>query len=169
MRISDQKLRADRLVFYAQDVSRLDGELDGFLEFSGARCAVLVDKEGHLVTRRGEAASSNMESLSALVAGTFAATRQMAHLLGEEAFANMSHQGARQSIQVSMVGERTLLAIVWDERTNLGLVRFYAQETIKRLERIFQDIAARPPSAAPEVGLSDGYSKEATAALDDLF
>ncbi len=137
MRISDQKLRADRLVFYAQDVSRLDGELDGFLEFSGARCAVLVDKEGHL--------------------------------LGEEAFANMSHQGARQSIQVSMVGERTLLAIVWDERTNLGLVRFYAQETIKRLERIFQDIAARPPSAAPEVGLSDGYSKEATAALDDLF
>lgn len=169
MRISDQKLRADRLVFYAQDVARLDGELDGFLEFSGARCGVLIDKEGHLVTRRGEAASSSMESLSALVAGTYAATRQMAHLLGEEAFANMSHQGARQSIQVSMVGERTLLAIVWDERTNLGLVRFYAQETIKRLERIFEDIAARPVEDRPEVVLDDGYSKEATAALDDLF
>lgn len=169
MRISDQKLRADRLVFYTQDVARLDGELDGFLEFSGARCAVLIDKEGHLVTRRGEAASTSMESLSALVAGTFAATRQMARLLGEEAFATMSHQGARQSIQVSMVGERTLLAIVWDERTNLGLVRFYAQETIKRLERIFQDIAARPISETDDTGLADGYSKEATAALDDLF
>ncbi len=169
MRISDQKLRADRLVFYAQDVARLDGELDGFLEFSGARCGVLIDREGHLVTRRGEAASTSVESLSALVAGTFAATRQMAHLLGEEAFATMSHQGNRQSIQVSMVGERTLLAIVWDERTNLGLVRFYAQETIKRLERIFQDIATRPVAATPTAGLAEDYSKDATAALDNLF
>ena len=169
MRISDQKLRSDRLVFYAQDVSRLDGELDGFLEFSGARCAVLIDKEGHLVTRRGEAASTSMESLSALVAGTFAATREVAHLLGEEAFNTLSHQGSRQSIQVSMVGERTLLAIVWDERTNLGLVRFYAQETTKRLERIFKDIAERPAAATQGQGLADGYSQQAAAALDDLF
>ena len=41
MRISDQKLRADRLVFYAKDVDRLDNELDGFLELAGARCALL--------------------------------------------------------------------------------------------------------------------------------
>lgn len=169
MRISDQKLRSDRLVFYAQDVSRLDGELDGFLEFSGARCAVLIDKEGHLVTRRGEAASSSMEALSALVAGTFAATREVAHLLGEDAFNTLSHQGSRQCIQVSLVGERTLLAIVWDERTNLGLVRFYAQETTKRLERIFKDIAERPASAVQGQGLADGYSQQAAAALDDLF
>lgn len=169
MRISDEKLRSDRLVFYAQDVARLDGELDGFLEYSSARCAILIDREGHLVTRRGEAASASMESLSALVAGTFAANRQVAQLLGEEAFATMSHQGARQSIQVSMVGARTLLAIVWDERTNLGLVRFYAQETIKRLDRIFEEMAARAPGEVAGEGLSDGYSKEATAALDDLF
>ena len=74
MNISDQKLRDDRLVFYAQDVDRLDQELDGFLELSGARCALLIDREGHLVTRRGEAASSSVDSLSALTAGSFAAT-----------------------------------------------------------------------------------------------
>jgi len=169
MRISDQKLRSDRIVFYTQDVARLDGELDGFLEFAGARCAVLIDKEGHLVTRRGDAASANLESLSALVAGTYAATREVAHILGEEAFTTLSHTGSRQSIQVSAVGARTLLAIVWDERTNLGLVRFYAQETTKRLDRIFQEISERPPSAVQDAGLSDGYSKEAAAALDDLF
>lgn len=167
MRISDQKLRSDRLVFYAQDVSRLDGELDGFLEFSGARCAALIDREGHLVTRRGEAASASMESFSALVAGTFAATRQVAQLLGEDTFTTMSHQGGRQCIQVALVGDRSLLAIVWDERTNLGLIRFYANETIKRLERVFLDIAARPP--AQDEGLAAGYSKEASAALDELF
>ncbi|MEM1453132.1 MAG: roadblock/LC7 domain-containing protein [Planctomycetota bacterium] len=169
MRISDQKLRQDRLVFYEQDVGRLDGELDGFLEFAGARCAILIDREGHLVTRRGDAAGSDMDSLSALMAGSFAATREIAHQLGEEAFNTLSHQGAHQSIQVSMVGERTLLAVVWDERSNLGLVRFYAQETTKRLERIFEEIAQRPPDEQPDASLADGYSDEATAVLDDLF
>ena len=70
---------------------------------------------------------------------------------------------------MSIVGERTLLAVVWDERSNLGLVRFYAQETTKRLEQIFSEIAERPADAMPDAGLSDGYSDQAAAALDDLF
>ncbi len=167
MRISDDKLRADRLVFYAQDITRLDGELDSLLELSGARCALLIDREGHPVTRRGEAAVESMESLSALAAGSFAATKQMAQLLGEEHFSTMSHQGQRESIQISLVGERTLLAVVWDERTNLGLVRFYAQETSKRLAAVFAEITERPP--ADDSGLADDYSEQAAQALDDLF
>ena len=167
MRISDEKLRTDRLVFYSQDVERLDGELDSFLELSGARCAILIDQEGHLVTRRGEAAASSVDSLSALTAGSFAATKQMAQLLGEDEFNTLSHQGARQAIQVSLVGERTLLAIVWDERTNLGLVRFYAQESTRRLTQIFDGIAVRP--ATEDESLSGDYSSQASAALDDLF
>ena len=169
MRTSDQKLRADRMVFYAQDVEQLDGELDGFLELSGAKCALLIDCEGHLVTRRGEAAANSVDSLAALTAGSFAATRQMARLLGEEQFSSLSHQGQRESIQISLIGERTLLAIVWDERTNLGLVRYYAQETSRRLTDVFAEIAARPPAAAGDSGLADDYSQQASAALDDLF
>jgi predicted regulator of Ras-like GTPase activity (Roadblock/LC7/MglB family) len=169
MRISDSKLRADRLVFYAQDVHLLEGELDGFLELSGAKCALLIDCEGHLVTRRGEAAAQSVDSLAALTAGSFAATRQMAKLLGEEHFNTLSHQGQRESIQISLIGERTLLAIVWDERTNLGLVRFYAQETSKRLADLFVEIAGRPPMPEGESGLASDYSEQAAAALDDLF
>lgn len=169
MRISDEKLRQDRLVFYAQDIGRLDGELDGFLEFSGAQCAILIDREGHLVTRRGDAGGASMEALSALVAGSFAATREIARILGEDAFNTLSHQGGHQSIQVSTVGERTLLAVVWDQRSNLGLVRFYAQETTKRLEQVFVDMAERPVDPSQEEQLSDGYGDEAAAVLDDLF
>lgn len=168
MRISDEKLRADRLVFYAQDVNRLDGELDNFLELSGAKSALLIDCEGHLVTRRGEDLSDAIDSLSALTAGSFAATKQVAQLLGEESFETLSHQGQRESIQISLIGQRTLLAIVWDERTNLGLVRFYAQETCRRLDVMFQEMSTRDPEASGEV-LSEDYSAQANAVLDDLF
>jgi len=165
--VKDQDLRNDRLVFYEQDVERLDGELDAFLELSNAKCAMLIDKEGHLVTRRGESLNLQMESISALIAGSFAATKEMARLLGEEEFSILFHQGVRDSIQLQLIGERTLLAVLFDERTNLGLVRFYSQESSRHLASIFEDIMAREPEA--NGGLSSDFSADATAALDNLF
>ncbi len=157
----------DQTLVVRPRLSFMDGELDGFLEFSGARCAVLIDREGHLVTRRGDTASASLDTLAALMAGSFAATKEIAHQLGEESFSTLLHQGDEQSIQASLVGERTLLCVVWDERSNAGLIRFYAQETTKRLEQIFEEMAEGVD--APGEVLSDGYSNEATAALDDLF
>ena len=163
----DQELRANRLVFYTQDVERLDGELDAFLELSNAKCALLVDKEGHLVTRRGEPITSgSVDAITALIAGSFAATREMARLLGEQEFTVLFHQGQRDSIQLQLIGNRTLLAVLFDERTNLGLVRFYGQETARNLEQILVEIAERPSAGAC---LSQQFQADAAAALDQLF
>ena len=162
-------LKSDRLVFYKSDIEKLENELDELLELSRARCAVLIDKEGHLVSRRGESVVASIESFSALVAGCFAATTEMARLLGEEQFATLFHQGERTSIQVGLVGTRSLLGIVWDDRTNLGLVRFYAQETTGRLTEIFRNIQERENPPEGEADLAGEFSAEASAALDDLF
>jgi predicted regulator of Ras-like GTPase activity (Roadblock/LC7/MglB family) len=163
----DNKLRRDRLVFYARDVDRIDAQLDGFLELSSARCALLIDKDGHLVTRRGEPVQGSLDSVSALIAGSFAATREMARLFGEEQFSNLFHQGAHDCIQVSLVGERSLFVIVFDERTNLGLVRFYADETVKHLAEIVDSLAEREED--PEERLSVDFSSSAAAALDKIL
>ncbi len=162
----DQQLRDARLVFYAEDVQRLDAELDGFLELSNARAALLIDKDGHLVTLRGEPLRSNTDSISALIAGSFAATKEMARQLGEEEFSLLSHQGARDSIQLQLIGNRTLLAVLFDGRSNLGMVKFYAQETSQRLAAIFRDIESRKVETP---GLTQNFGRDATAALDKLF
>lgn len=164
---TNQKVRRDRLVFYERDVARFDGELDSFLELSGARCALLIDKEGHIVTRRGDVVQASVESISALVAGTFAATREMARLLGEDQFTTMFHQGGRDSIQVSLVGDRALFAMVFDDRTNLGLVRYYAVESCKRLGVILGEIESRVGDDGPT--LASNFSQSASEALDRLF
>jgi predicted regulator of Ras-like GTPase activity (Roadblock/LC7/MglB family) len=163
--IKDDQLRARRLVFYERDVEHLDQELDSFLELSKARCVMLIDKEGHLVTRRGEPLQTSDDNISALVAGSFAATKEMARLLGQDEFTCMFHQGAHESIQLQLVAGRTLLTTLFDERTNLGLVRFYAQECVQRIGDILERIA----SEDRETGLSTDFGTEAEAALDDLF
>jgi len=164
--IKDEKLRADRLVFYENDVERLDAELDSFLELARARTALLIDCDGHLVTRRGEPIETAEESIAALVAGSFAATKEMARLLGEDNFNVMFHQGSRDSIQMQLVHHRTLMAIIFDQRTNLGLVRFYAQETTKRIEQLLDSMESE---VRPDVQLSDDFSDSAQEALDKLF
>jgi len=167
MQTPNERLRADRMVFYEDDVQRLDRELDGFLELSGARSALLIDTEGHMITRRGEVPGERLESLAALVAGSFAATHQVAQLLGEEGFHSLAHQGQEQGIQLSAVGLRTLLAVVWDSKTNLGLVRFYAKETAENLKRVLEQ--SGPAADLGDDGLAQNYSEQASQALDDLF
>ena len=161
----DHQMRVDRLAFYEKDIERLNCELDAFLELSGARCALLIDREGHLVTRRGESIDCPLESIAALIAGSFAATKEMARLLGEDEFTIMFHQGVRDSIQLQLVGDRTLLAVLFDERTNLGLVRFYAQETARRLSDVLETVY----NQAPQASLAADFQAQATQALDELF
>lgn len=162
----NERLRQDRLTFYKEDIDRIDKLLAEFLRLSGAKCALLIDKEGHLVTKRGELRTIDIDTISALVAGSFAATKEMARLLGEDEFTAMFHQGERDNIQLSLVGDRTLLTILFDDRTTVGMVRLYAGETAKKLADVYRDVVERPEQ---DTGLGDEYGTEASKTLDKLF
>lgn len=167
---SDQRLRQDRLVFYREDVEEIDRTLDEFLALSSARCTLLVDRDGHLITRKGEAMPINADSVSALVAGSFAATREMARLLGEPEFSVLFHQGSKDNnIQISLVGERTLLTILFDNRTTLGMVRLYATEAARRLAEIFEKAKDRQTPPEEEVRLAEAFSDHAREMLGDVL
>jgi len=163
---ADESLRTTRLVFYKEDIEVIGRCLVGFLKNANAQCALLVDKDGHLVTKEGESSTYDMDTISALVAGSFAATKQMAKLLGEEEFALMFHQGKKDNIQLSLVGERTILAVIFDDRTTLGMVRLYSSQVAAKLGKVFDDIAVRK-SAGEQI--SQEFGQAARGKLDDLF
>ena len=74
----------------------------------------------------------------------------MAKLLGEDEFSVPFHQGKKDSVQLSLIGERTLLATIFDERTTIGMVRLYAKEASSKLTGIFREIDNRD-----EVGVGE--------------
>ncbi len=165
---ANERLRQDRLLFYKDDIEKIDHLLGEFLRLSGAKCALLVDKEGHLVTRRGELRTIDIDTISALVAGCFAATKEMARLLGEAEFSALFHQGARDNIQLTLVGDRTLLTILFDDRTTVGMVRLYASETAKKLADIYA-VTIERSRASTEAPLGNEYNSDAKKTLDKLF
>lgn len=163
---ADDSLRSTRLVFYKEDIEVIGRTLQVFLKNSNANCALLVDKDGHLVTREGESATFDVDTISALVAGSFAATKQMAKLLGEEEFALMFHQGKKDNIQLALVGERTILAVIFDDRTTLGMVRLYSSQIASKLAQVFSDIGDRKREGEK---ISQDFGQAARGKLDDIF
>ena len=163
---ADESLRSTRLVFYKEDIERIAKTLNTFFKNANARCVLLVDKDGHLVTKEGESSTYDMDTISALVAGSFAATTQMAKLLGEEEFSIMFHQGKKDNIQLSLVGERTILAVIFDDKTTLGMVRLYASQVSSKLAELFSEIAERKSEGEK---ISQEFGKQAQGKLDDIF
>jgi len=165
---NSKDIRQDRLTFYKGDMSRIDEVIKELLVNARAQSAMLVDKDGHMITKHGAADGSDPETVSALVAGSFAATRQVAGMLGEDEFSAIFHQGKRGSIQISIVGERAILAVVFNDDTTVGMVRLYADQAVKRLVAIFDSPHSVGDGEGPSQ-IDEGFHEDAHGKIDDMF
>jgi predicted regulator of Ras-like GTPase activity (Roadblock/LC7/MglB family) len=161
-------LRDKRLIFYEEDIEKINKVLEEFLKLSGSKSNLLIDKDGHLITKAGQTGSYDLPTVSALVAGSFAATREMARLLGEEEFSVLFHQGKRDNVQLTLVGERTILATLFDNRTTIGMVRLYTREAAVKLGKLFKEAQSRRGAPGKET-IGEKFGEEAKGRLDDFF
>ena len=72
--------------------------LSSMVERSEAVTALLISREGVCVSKAGSTESLNSTALAALVAGMFAATREVANIVGEEQFSILLQQGEKLSL-----------------------------------------------------------------------
>ena len=171
---TDKQIRDEALVFYENDIEDLGAIMDVFLKKSGATCALLVDQAGHMITNRGQTDKVDLDTISALVAGSFAATKQLARQFGEEEFTALFHQGKNRNMQLSLVGGRALLTALFSDDTTIGMVRLYATEAANRLTEVFVKKLERQRAgdSAPEAGGllgQGGFISDSADALDDIF
>ena len=107
---------------------------------SAARVVFLVDRDGQPIAFHGEIGELDTTSFSSLAAGNVAATTSMAKLLGEDIFPTVVHEGERESIYICVIG-RSLLVVVFDERSTLGLVKLRAKRASHEVATILKDVA----------------------------
>ena len=146
-----QKRPAGPRPLFGSDQRLISAALKAFLEDSLAKCTLLIDRDGHPITGIGDVSSYDMDTISALAAGAFAATQELARQIGEPAFGLVHHEGKKDHLLLSLVGERTLLAIIFDDHTTLGMVRYRGISLVKKLA----EILARPISAEEEKTVVD--------------
>jgi predicted regulator of Ras-like GTPase activity (Roadblock/LC7/MglB family) len=129
-------LSQEQQVLYEDQIKQIDQALIRIMKEAEAKCALLVDKDGHLITRQGFTQTLDTTALAALLAGSFASTKEIARLVGEPEFSVLFHQGKRDHIHISLINERTILVVIFDDRTTIGMIRLYAREVGEALKNI---------------------------------
>jgi len=158
----------DSLIIYEEEINQIESFISKMLKGCEAKCALLVDKDGHLITRQGFTHSLDTTALAALLAGSFASTKEIARLVGEPEFSVLFHQGKKDHIHMSLVGDRSILVVIFDDRTTIGMVRLYAKETSIELAKVFEKIMQNSQTGAQE-GISSDFASMAQDKLDDIF
>jgi predicted regulator of Ras-like GTPase activity (Roadblock/LC7/MglB family) len=158
----------DSFILYEEEINAINAILTKMLKGADAKCALLVDKDGHLITRQGFTHSLDTTALGALLAGSFASTKEIARLVGEPEFSVLFHQGKKDHIHMSIVGERSILVVIFDDRTTIGMVRLYAKEASQDLTKVFENLKASDSQDRAN-DLAGDFAEQTQNKLDDIF
>jgi len=155
---------------FEEDFYAITDVLNRLLQGTNARTVLLIDKAGQLITSAGDTKNIDISSFATLSAADFAATSQLASLIGEKEFSTLFHQGEKENLYVCLIANRVILAVIFDQRTTLGLVRVKVKNTATELEKIFEDIFKKVTKESTTKKIVDiDFTKAAEEELDKLF
>ena len=161
----------ENLSIFEQDFWEINNSLNKLLTATNASALMLIDKAGQMITSVGNTDSIDLLSFSSLLAADYAATSQLASLLGEEEFKEIFHQGKKENIYITVILSRIILVVIFSRKTNLGLMRVKLKSTVKELEDIFDQIFKKLSSGQKQQkeSFNDDFKRAAESELDDLF
>lgn len=152
------------LVMYEEEFDRIKLLLDTLRMDASAKIVFLVDKNGQQIAGAGDVHLVDQTSLASLTAGNVAATDGLAKLIGEQEFSILFHEGRKDNIHISIVGQRLILVVIFDERSSLGLVRLRVRKASGDMERVLNEMETK----TQVVGNVEAISPFAEITDDDI-
>lgn len=158
------------MVIMEEDHVRFVELLDGLREEANAKFAFLLDRSGQQISSAGAIDGLDPTSLASLAAGNVAATEGLAQLIGESRFSTLFHEGESDSIHISLVADKLILLVIFDQRSSLGLVRLRVKQRTAELSAHATAMLDRAHSASDAPALSSSALSEITDEdIDALF
>ena len=156
------------LIMFDDEFKRIEEELQKLYQQSNAKVLFLVDKNGQLIASAGDTHNIDTTSLASLTAGNIAATGGIARLLGEKEFTVLFHEGDKDNIHISVISQRVILVVIFDQRSSLGLVRLRVKKASESLSRIFDEISRKAEKQEVKFGESP-FAEISEEDIDNLF
>jgi predicted regulator of Ras-like GTPase activity (Roadblock/LC7/MglB family) len=156
------------LVLYDEEFQKIREALQRLRQDANANVVFLVDKNGQQIAAIGDLQTLDTTSLASLTAGNVAATDGLARLIGEKEFSILFHEGEKDNIHISIVAQRVILVVIFDERSSLGLVRLRVRRATAEIEKIFEDIAAKVEKEKQTLRAADFESPFAEITDEDI-
>jgi len=100
----------------------------------GISSILVIDNAGTLIVNMGSRVELDAVALAAVAAANFAATEQIARLIGERDFVLLFYKGHSESFHFSRVGKDYIIVTIFDNSLSLGLLRLKIAEVVQALE-----------------------------------
>lgn len=158
-------------VMYEEEFQQIKTILSKLKDDANAKMVFLVDRNGSQIAYQGDLDNLDATSLASLTAGNVAATDGLAKLLGEPEFRVLFHEGSRDNIHISLVGNRIILVVIFDNRSSLGLVRLRVKRATGDLETVFNKIMEKleKEKEAMGAGFESPFAEITDEDIDSLF
>lgn len=153
-------------VIYEEEAHQLQEVIEQLVRDALAKAIFIVDPDGQLIAATGETGGIDTTGLASLVAGATAATGGLAAMVGEEEFPVHFHEGRDIHLHISLIRSQLILVVIFDERSNQGLVRLRVKRTYPQLETVLEAIQKRQHSGQPVDDIFGGISDDD---IDSLF
>jgi predicted regulator of Ras-like GTPase activity (Roadblock/LC7/MglB family) len=158
------------LVMYEEEYQQIKDTLQRLQVDSNSKIVFLVDKNGQQIAVQGDMRGVDATSLASLTAGNVAATDGLAKLIGEKEFSILFHEGERDNIHISLVAQRVILVVIFDEKSSLGLVRLRVKKASQELEKTFEVLLRKSEADRTNTNRFDSPFAEITDEdIDSLF
>ncbi|MCD4706368.1 MAG: roadblock/LC7 domain-containing protein [Candidatus Sabulitectum sp.] len=138
------------------------------VEKTEALTALLISRHGICLGQAGGGARLNATALAALVAGMFSATKEVANIVGEEQFSILLQQGKKRHIHISLIGEKSMMVIVFEEYSRIGRVRLEAKKCSSTLVRLVNQDRKDQEQAIQDISIPD-FKEYALNLIDRIF
>jgi predicted regulator of Ras-like GTPase activity (Roadblock/LC7/MglB family) len=133
-----------------------------------ADIVIFADQNGYPISYNGKVDEIDVNNLTALSAGTFSATAEMASLIQEkEHFRYIFHEGSLHNLYLCTVGSDYLMILVFQKETALGLVRALTHSVIAKLEELVEDLKKETQTTAQV--LDNEFKSLLSKELDKTF
>jgi predicted regulator of Ras-like GTPase activity (Roadblock/LC7/MglB family) len=154
-----------QLVMYEEELQQINRICETLHRDANARAVLVIDKNGQAIASAGDVQELDVTSLSSLTAGNVAATGGIAQLLAEKEFAGQFHEGEKTNVHISIIGQRVILVVLFDERSSLGLVRLRVRKASTELVVVLDVLVKKSQSGSqPSV-----FSEITDDDIDNLF
>ncbi len=149
------------------EVARIEDVLSRLVDETGGNHALLLDKSGQVIAAQGDTNRQDTTALGALIAGTFASSREVAKLLREKDFKILFQQGVRENLFIALISEQWILTIIFNRETHIGLVKVLIKKATEELEKVLLRVRETRGARTDMLGSNFRTSMEDT--IDLLF
>ncbi len=132
-----------QVVVDEETCSSINVVLRQLIKDSQATSAMVLDRAGQIIVWDGPTYEGQRIQLGALIAGTYASTREVARILQEGGFRTLLQEGAREKIFTEAVGDMWLVSVIFGRHTHLGLVKVLCSRATVDLTQILDRTVQR--------------------------